>query len=148
MSATTQAPPQTGRLAELRDSARGWHGVQLAVLGFIGLCGAINDGTPQNPTWLQTLATVLVLAALGAACLATFLVGRAAWPLYGPKRRVMPEDDDDEIRATSRRLTTGLALTFVAVVLLALGSLTSWWPREESPAQGTPVQLQLPSSSP
>jgi hypothetical protein len=37
-----------GRLAELRTSARGWHGVQLAVLGFIGLC-AVLQGQADSP---------------------------------------------------------------------------------------------------
>ncbi|MFD0597018.1 hypothetical protein ACFQZ4_36105 [Catellatospora coxensis] len=31
-------------LAKLIDSARGWHGVQLGVLGFIGFCGVLKMG--------------------------------------------------------------------------------------------------------
>ena len=37
----------------LQTSARGWHGVQLAVLGFIGLCGALHDaGSATGPPWV------------------------------------------------------------------------------------------------
>ena len=74
------------RLAELRVSARGWHGVQLAVIGFIGLCGVLQGGRPDNPMWLQVCAGILALAALAIACLATFLVALVAWPLYGGRR--------------------------------------------------------------
>ena len=49
-----QAP---SRIAELRGSARGWHGVQLAVLGFIGLCGVLREGAGSGePHWLQVLS--------------------------------------------------------------------------------------------
>ena len=55
----------SSRLTELRVSARGWHGIQLAVIGFIGFCGVLQDGRPDNPTWLQVWAAILVL---GRAC--------------------------------------------------------------------------------
>jgi hypothetical protein len=125
------APP-SGRLAELRLSARGWHGVQLAVIGFVGLCGVIKRESPSVPTWLEILSGILVLAALLLACLATYLVGRVAWPLYDPRRRGADEDDPGEIARSSRRLTRGLVLTFVAVALVALASAASWWPSKEA----------------
>src|SRR4051812_24805047 len=74
------------RLAELRASARGWHGVQLAVLGFIGLCGVLKDRQSSDPRLLQWAAGLLAVAALAVGCFATYLVARAAWPLYGPGR--------------------------------------------------------------
>ena len=37
-------------LADLADSRRGWHGVQLAVLAFIGLCGVLSDADPPLST--------------------------------------------------------------------------------------------------
>jgi hypothetical protein len=114
------------RLAELRTSARGWHGVQLAVLGFIGLCGVLTDES-SNPLWLQWLAGLLALAALATACLATFLVASAAWPLYRGEPRTGPE----ELARTGRRLTSGLALTFVAVALIALSASSGWWPTDD-----------------
>ena len=57
------APPD--RLAELRGSAKGWHGIQLAALGFIGLCGVIQTGDSTDPRSLQVLAGILVLVAFG-----------------------------------------------------------------------------------
>jgi hypothetical protein len=74
------ASQEPSRSEQLRVSARGWHGVQLAIIGFIGFCGVLQDGRPDNPTWLQVWAGVLAMAALVLACVATFLVGRVAWP--------------------------------------------------------------------
>ena len=132
-------PAQTDdRLTELRTSARGWHGVQLAVLGFIGLCGVLSGGSAA-PAWLEWLSMWLALAALACACLATFLVGAAAWPLY---RARAPASGEAEIEKTSRRVTSGLALTFVAVILLALATASSWWPSDEDDDR---VQVQTAS---
>jgi hypothetical protein len=119
---------------ELRTSARGWHGVQLAVLGFIGLCGALQSGSEgSGPGWLQRTAAVLVLAALAVACLATVLVASEAWPIYSG-RRPDPADGgaDTVVRRGGRHLRTGIALTFLAVVLVALATSTSWWPKADS----------------
>jgi hypothetical protein len=119
---------------ELRTSARGWHGVQLAVLGFIGLCGALQSGSEgSGPGWLQRTAAVLVLAALAVACLATVLVASEAWPVYSG-RRPDPADGgaDTVVRRGGRHLRTGIALTFLAVVLVALATSTSWWPKADS----------------
>jgi hypothetical protein len=134
-------PVQTDdRLTELRTSARGWHGVQLAVLGFIGLCGVLS-GDSAAPGWLEWLSMWLSLAALACACLATFLVGAAAWPLYGA--RVPAANDDAEIEKNSWRVTRGLALTFVAVIVLALATASSWWPTDED--EGGTVEVQTAS---
>ena len=55
-SAGPDADPEADT-EQLRASARGWHGVQLAVLGFIGLCGALHDaGAATGPRWVQELA--------------------------------------------------------------------------------------------
>jgi hypothetical protein len=136
-------------LDELRSSARGWHGVQLAVLGFIGLCGALQSGSGgSGPGWLQRVAAVLVLAALAVACLATVLVASEAWPVHAGQRAPAAANggaDDSEVRRGGRHLRTGIALTFLAVVLVALATSTSWWPTadessdlvEVSTAQGT-----------
>ena len=120
------ADGQSGRLAELRVSARGWHGVQLAVIGFIGFCGVVQDGRPDNPEWLQVWAGILALVALVLACIATFLVGRVAWPLLGGRQ------PDGDLELEGRRLRRGLALTFVALALLALGTASGWWPQPEA----------------
>jgi hypothetical protein len=112
----------------VRESARGWHQIQLAVLGFVGLCGVLQRGRPENPEWLQTLAAVLIIAALVTALAAIFVVGRVAWPpAGGPARPV-------------EQLRTGILLTFVAVGLLALGTTTMWWPEKRN--TGERVQIQ------
>jgi len=69
----------------LMESARGWHRIQLAVLGFVGLCGALwgGDGSAA-PTWLQQAPGVLAVLAFALACLAVVLVGRVAYRLEGP----------------------------------------------------------------
>ena len=121
---------EPGRLDALRASARGWHGVQLAVIGFIGLCGVLQGGRPDNPMWLQVWAGILALAALVLACVATFLVARVAWPLYGGHEPAVA-DEAAELERDGRRIKQGLVLTFAAVAVLALGTATGWWPQEE-----------------
>lgn len=117
------------RLTELRNSARGWHGVQLAVLGFIGLCGVLQSGAADdNPWWLQVLAGILTLIALALACLATVLVATAAWPVYGYGANADHAAEDEEVRRTSRRLRSGIATTFLGVTVLAVAATSSWWP--------------------
>ena len=68
----------SGRLAELRVSARGWHGVQLAVIGFIGFCGVVQAVRPDNPERLQVWAGIFALVEL------VLVLSRrsswAAWP--------------------------------------------------------------------
>lgn len=117
------------RLSELRTSARGWHGVQLAVLGFIGLCGALKgSGGTDDAAWLELVAGALVLTSLALACVATVLVASAAWPVYGSAGPVVTAEE--EVRRTGRRLRAGIVLTFLAVVVLALATSSSWWPSQ------------------
>ena len=135
----------TGRLAELRVSARGWHGVQLAVLGFIGFCGVLESGGgDDNPHWLRVLAGLLVLAAFGLACTGTVYVALAAWPTYGPGPSV--ESQDREVARTSARLRVGIVLTFVAVAVLAIATSSAWWPSKGSGATDAPeVRVSTPA---
>src|SRR3954453_6131541 len=142
----TEQMPRTpaSRLEELRGSAKGGHGVQLAVLGFIGFCGVLKGEGSTAPHWMEALAGILVLVSLAIALYATYLVGRAAWPLYGA-RGAEPGDDAAEVARTSRRLTTGLALTFTAIALLALAGTSSWWPSGGGSSQS--VELQAGDSS-
>ncbi len=131
------------RLAELRGSAKGWHGIQLAALGFIGLCGVIQTGDARDPWALQVFSGILVLVAFVLACAGIYLVGRAAWPLY---RGEVPATAGDEAAAaelTSRQLTRGLLMTFLSIAALALGTAASWWPQEQSGGAGaSTVQVQ------
>jgi hypothetical protein len=126
-----EVDPRPSRLTALRSSARGWHGVQLAVIGFIGLCGVLQGGRPENPMWLQVYAGVLALAALALACVATVLVALVAWPLYGG-REPTATDEAADLERDGRRLKQGLVLTFAAVALLALGTATGWWPQDQA----------------
>jgi hypothetical protein len=127
-----------GRLIALRASAKGWHGVQLAVLGFIGLCGVLQGAAGKaGPHWLQVLAGVLVLIALGLACTATALVATAAWPVHELEEGVSAGASvEDLLHHTARRLRIGIMITFVAVVILALGATSAWWPTDESSDSG------------
>ncbi|MFH8837612.1 hypothetical protein [Streptomyces sp. NPDC017868] len=126
----------------LQTSARGWLTLQLAVLGFAGLCGAIKSGGSGGsgaPRVVEAVAGVLVLLALGVACAATYLVARIAWPLHaGPTT--------DAVRA-GRRLRLGIALTFLAVLLVAVAASTAWWPEEEEAASATGALVQVSTAS-
>lgn len=117
-------------LTQLRTSARGWHGVQLAVLGFIGLCGALQAGAePTGPVWLQQVAGALVLLALAIACVATVLVAGAAWPVaVGGRGETSAAGVPVQVHRGARHLRTGIALTFVAVGMVALATSSAWWP--------------------
>lgn len=142
--------PQTGRLADLRASARGWQGVQLAVLGFIGLCGVLKQDNANLPQWLQILAGLFALSALALACTGTYLIGRAAFGLYRVRDDApAPDDDPEDVEHTSHRLTTGLVLSFVAVALTALAATSAWWPdtSDGGDAQSGLVQLQTAQAS-
>ena len=111
---------------QLQVSARGWHGVQLAVLGFIGLCGALHDaGDAAGPPWVQQLAAGLVVLALVVACVATVLVAAEAWPVRETSAGV-----GVRTRRSFGHLRLGIALTFVAVGLTALATTSSWWPAD------------------
>jgi hypothetical protein len=120
---------------DLAGSARGWHGVQLAVLAFIGVCGVLSDSDPTSPRWLQILAGVLAIAALVLACASIFLVASVAWPTR--EARTGPE--------AARRLRLGVTLTYTAVAVMALAASSGWWPTKEEPttsnaaAGGAPV---------
>lgn len=117
------------RGAHLAGSARGWLTVQLSVLGFVGLCGALKGGGASTaPRGIEALAGVLILLALAVACFATWLVARVAWPLE-------PEAEAGTERG-GRRLRTGIALTFVAVGLVAVAATSSWWPAEPGAGAG------------
>jgi hypothetical protein len=132
------ADNSASRLVELRASAKGWHGVQLAVLGFIGLCGVLQGAAgASGPHWLQVLAGLLVLLALALACTATALVATAAWPVHEIEDGVAAGASADSLlHHTANRLRLGIMITFLAVVLLAVGATSSWWPEDAAPDGG------------
>jgi hypothetical protein len=139
-------PHDHDRLAELRGSAKGWHGVQLAALGFIGLCGVLEGGGGSEPMWLQTLAGLLVLVSFACACLGIYFVGKAAWPIYGPEPAQARAAEAGAVDRASAELRRGLKLTFASIALVALATTASWWPsEEETPGAGGQVQVQTAS---
>lgn len=104
----------------LSTSAREWHKLQLAALGFVGLCGVLTgDSGTRLPMWLQVVAGVLSLVALATAALGLLLVAVVAWPLGAPADRA----------TGTRRLRAGVLLTCVAVGLTALSASSNWWPQ-------------------
>lgn len=134
-SDTHSAEPEDGAREWLAGSARGWSRVQLAVLGFIGLCGVLQGDGRSRPEWLEGLAGWLGLSALVIACAAIYLVGQVAWPLGGfassehghPARS--PESQ-------ARRLRLGVALTSAATAVMALAALSNWWPDTTEETEG------------
>ena len=68
-------------LTKLSASAKGWHTIQLAVLGFIGICGVLQNGS-SAPRGVQIFGAVLAVAALVVAVTAVFMVGQVAWPMF------------------------------------------------------------------
>lgn len=110
-------------LEGVRASAREWHKLQVAALGFVGLCGVLKgDSGQEQPVWLQSTTGVLALAGLGLAGLAVLVVATVAWPLAAA-----PESAE----AASGRLRAGVYLTIVAVAVTALSTMGSWWPTDE-----------------
>lgn len=127
-----------GPLDRLAASARGWHRIQLAVLGFIGLCGVLwNGGSQSGPGWAQWLTGTLVVLALAAACVAIYLVGRVAFPFYGIATAAA-EDGSGAVAGT-RRLRTGILLTYLAGIVLVIATLSAWWP---AGGDGAAVEVQ------
>ncbi|MFC9590754.1 hypothetical protein ACFTUC_13365 [Streptomyces sp. NPDC056944] len=126
----------------LQTSARGWLTLQLAVLGFAGLCGAIKSGGTGGsgaPRAVEAVAGVLVLLGLGVACVATYLVARIAWPVHA-------SPPTDAVRA-GRRLRLGISLTFLTVLLVAVAASTGWWPEEGSSKTGALVEVSTASGT-
>ncbi len=128
-------PAAQDRLAELRASAKGWHGIQLAALGFIGLCGVIQTGDSTNPWALQVMSGILVLVAFALSCAGIVLVGRAAWPLYRGDPDAM-QGGDAQVAVVSRQVTRGLLMTFLSIAVLAFATAASWWPKKGGDGDG------------
>jgi hypothetical protein len=120
-------------LERLSGSARGWHAIQLAVLGFIGICGVLRSADSAVPTGVQLLAGVLAVAALLIACAAVFIVGGVAFPIDATRARANPSALD---QATAR-LRGGIRLTVVALILAVVAALSGWWPHAGGGAAGT-----------
>jgi hypothetical protein len=135
MEPDTSATP-TDPLARLSASARGWHTIQLAVLGFIGICGVLRSDSTA-PKAVQWTGAVLAVAALAVAVTAVFMVGRVAWPLserpgIDPRQR---------LAAAGASMTTGVRLTVVALILIVVATLLGWWPSNTAATAVDPAPM-------
>jgi len=111
----------------LIDSAKGWHNIQLAVMGFIGLCGVLRMGeTPAGPEWLSFWSTGMSVLAFISSIVSMWMVGGVAFPIYS---------GDQMPRNATGRLKGGIGMTFAAIIMMALASLAGWWPTSDSQVQ-------------
>jgi hypothetical protein len=129
--AARQVAAPADRLEELSASARGWHTIQMAVLGFIGICGVLRTTSSSAPRAVQWLAAALAVAALAAASLAIFTVGRVAYPVNDAADGASALPSAGQAAA---RLRAGIRLTIVAVMLAVIAALSGWWPTPASTA--------------
>jgi len=125
------ARPAVGPADRLSASARGWHTIQMAVLGFIGICGVLRTSDSPAPRAVQWLAAALAVAALAAASLAIFSVGRVAYPVDDAADGASAVPSAGQAAA---RLRAGIRLTIVAVILAVIAALSGWWPAKASTA--------------
>jgi hypothetical protein len=112
---------------QVAASAKGWHSLQMAVLGFIGICGMLREGT--GPSWLQWFAAGLVLLGLLIAAVAIIMVGRVAYPFYGGPMAIGTRE---QLPAAGRQLRRGIRMTFVSVATIAIATVSGWWPSDAS----------------
>jgi len=125
-------------VARLQDSAREWQKLQLGALGFAGLCGVLKGDGADRPLWLQSLSGVAAAAALVLALLAITVLATVAYPVSG--RPLSPP-------SAGRRLSGGIAVTFVAVGLTALSALSMWWPDASTAEPANQVTVTTSSGS-
>lgn len=123
-NARPPASPADG-LERISSSARGWHTIQMAVLGFIGICGILRSASSPAPRAVQWLAAALAVAALAAACAAIFTVGRVAYPVSDTADGASAVPG---AAAAVGRLRIGIRLTIVALILAVIAALSGWWP--------------------
>ncbi|SEH82464.1 hypothetical protein SAMN04489835_4575 [Mycolicibacterium rutilum] len=115
----------------LEDTAREWQKLQLAAIGFAGLCGVLSggDSSRPRPRWLQEVGVVTAFGGLAMAVAAVLLVATVAHPVVRQPRASS---------AAISRLVMGITLTFIAVVLTAVAALTWWWPQPPSETPTAP----------
>jgi hypothetical protein len=135
-----QAPATSDALGPLSGSARGWHTIQMAVLGFIGICGVLRATDSSVPTWVQWVAAVLAGVALVLAGAGIYLVGRVAYPFESAAGSNSPAATArDTARDTARaaaRLRAGIRFTVLALVVIVIAALSGWWPRSGAGGAG------------
>jgi hypothetical protein len=120
-------------------SAKGWHSIQIAVVGFIGACGVFRDGSDDTaPSYFQWLSMALAVLALLLAGIATYSVGRVAYPFYGGPPVT---DEAAAVAEGSARLRSGVRMTALALLLMGVASVPSWWPSDDAGGEAS-VQVQ------
>ena len=127
-----QAPATSDALGPLSGSARGWHTIQMAVLGFIGICGVLRATDSSVPTGVQWTAAVLAAAALVLAGAGIYLVGRVAYPFESAAASASPA----AVARAAARLRAGIRLTVLALVVIVIAALSGWWPRSGAGGAG------------
>ncbi len=142
-NARTPASP-ADRLERISSSARGWHTIQMAVLGFIGICGVLRSASSPAPHAVQWLAAALAVAALAAACTAVFTVGRVAYPVSDTAdgASAMPG-----AAAAAGRLRAGIRLTIVALILVVIAALSGWWPAASTSTSTSTAAVAVTAAS-
>jgi hypothetical protein len=117
-------------LGRLSGSARGWHTIQMGVLGFIGICGVLRTASGSVPAWVQWLAGLLAAVALVLAGTGIYLVGRVAYPLDAA------EGTPAAVARAAQRLRSGIRLTVLALILIVIAALSGWWPKTADAGTG------------
>ncbi len=126
----------------MAESAKGWHNIQLAVMGFIGLCGVLSMGaTPDGPQWLEWWSAGMAGLAFVASLLSTWMVGSVAFPLYG-----FTGPGDQMPAGAPGRLRGGIVMTFMSIALMVLSSVSGWWPAEAGGSGGGGSTVQIADS--
>ncbi len=125
-NAHDQHPGPGDPVEQLSSSARGWHTIQVAVLGFIGICGVLRTTSISTPRAVQVLAAILAVSSLAVACVAIFMVGRVAYPF---KPTSEPSQRGNEVAQARQDLQTGIRLTVLALILIVIAALSGWWPK-------------------
>ncbi len=125
-NAHDQHPSPDDPVEQLSSSARGWHTIQVAVLGFIGICGVLRTTSISTPRAVQVLAAILAVSSLAVACVAIFMVGRVAYPFKAPSET---SQRGNEVAQARQDLQTGIRLTVLALILIVIAALSGWWPK-------------------
>ena len=116
----------------------------MAVLGFIGICGVLRTTGSTAPRAVQWLAAALAVAALAAASLAIFTVGRVAYPVHDAVDGASALPSAGQAAA---RLRAGIRLTIVAVILAVIAALSGWWPAHASTAVAAVAAVAVTAAS-
>jgi hypothetical protein len=109
------------RMEKLSGSARGWHTVQMAVLGFVGICGVLHTADTTVPQGIQLVAAVLAAGAFVLGLVGVLTVGRVAYPIE-------PVRTEAELLHRLALLRGGIRTTVVALALVVVAALAGWWP--------------------